>query len=62
MSGLHKGHEADGLELAALEPVRCDPHDERQWVIEGTADMEASRAEGGIVARVDRVVDRGRRW
>lgn len=46
----------------AISQTILDPHDERQWVIEGTADMEASRAEGGIVARVDRVVDRGRRW
>ena len=39
-----------------------DPHDERQWVIEGTADMDASRAEGGLVAQIERVVDRGKRW
>jgi superfamily II RNA helicase len=42
-------------ETGAIRQTILDPHDERQWVIEGTADMEASRAAGGIVARVDRV-------
>jgi hypothetical protein len=46
----------------AIAQTILDPHDERQWAIEGLADMAASRAEGGLVARVVRVVDRGKRW
>ena len=46
----------------AVRQTILDPHDERQWVIEGSADMDASRQAGGIVARVDRVVDRGAQW
>ncbi|MFO0829505.1 MAG: DUF3516 domain-containing protein [Phycisphaerales bacterium] len=34
-----------------------EPDDDRQWCVEGTVDMEASRNEGKPVMRVERIVD-----
>ncbi|MHC5114779.1 MAG: DEAD/DEAH box helicase [Planctomycetota bacterium] len=36
----------------AVTQTILDPHDERQWIIRGTVDLDASRAEGRAVARV----------
>lgn len=63
------GPDARGPSLFEFDPATgairqtiLDPHEERQWVVEGAADMDASRAEGGLVARMVRVTDRGRQW
>ncbi|MCA9284757.1 MAG: DUF3516 domain-containing protein [Phycisphaerales bacterium] len=66
---INVGPDARGPALFAFDPesgaIRqtiLDPHDEQQWNVEGRADMDASRAEGGIVARVERVIAGGHDW
>ncbi len=49
-------------ETGVIEQTLLDPHDERQWVLVGQVNMDASRAAGGIVAQVIKVEQRGHDW